>query len=251
MAEDWEFHLTPVDGYPASIFVDLEQKETAPDTGRPWLLRACITLQSRSENELCDRDEAEVLYAIEDELFLALARGLRARYVGRITTQGRREHFYYGPSADGFADAVTRAMEKFPLYEFTHRSAEDRNWSIYSNVLYPGALALQAIRTRRNVDRLIQEGDDLTEPRDVEHWVRFPSEDARDRFLLQIAGNHFRSEPCGPDPGMPDRQFGVHLVRCDRVDFETIDAIAIDLFFRAASCDGTYEGWRSPVVRGG
>jgi hypothetical protein len=251
MAEDWEFHLTPVDGHPASIFVDLERKETAPDAGRPWLLRACVTLQSPSENGIGDRDEAEVLFAIEDELFIALARGLGARYVGRITTQGRREHFYYGPSAEGFADAMAAVREKFPLYELTHRASLDRGWAVYSDVLYPGALELQTIRTRRNVDRLIQEGDDLTEPREVEHWARFPTEEARDRFLLQIAGNHFRSDACTPDPHALDRPFGVHLVRRDRVDFETIDAIAIDLFFRAASCEGTYDGWHAPVIRGG
>ncbi|HTI49417.1 MAG TPA: DUF695 domain-containing protein, partial [Planctomycetaceae bacterium] len=241
MAEDWEFYLKPVDDHPASIFVDLGQKEIAPDASRPWLLRVSVALQSRRDDGLSDRDEADVLNAIEDKLFVAVARGLRARYVGRITTQGRREHFYYGPSAAGFPEAVATAMGKFPLYEFTCRDEEDREWTTYSEVLHPDALERQSIQNRRVVNQLAREGDDLTEPREVDHWAYFPSEEARDRFLLQIAGNRFRSEPCPAEAPEGRLQYGVHLRRSDRVDFETIDAIAIDLFLRAADCEGEYD----------
>src|SRR5258708_2933562 len=102
MPEDWDVYLGPVDDQPASIFVDLSLLNAAPDANRPWLLRVAVQLQRPGEDGLGSQAESEALYEIEDRLFAGVAQSLRARYVGRITTQGRREFFYYAGSADGF-----------------------------------------------------------------------------------------------------------------------------------------------------
>lgn len=251
MAEDWDFYLSPVDDCPASIFVDLKQIETAPDASRPWLLRVTVPMKTPRDDGLTDSDEADVLDAIEDELFSAVARTLRARYVGRITTQGAREHFYYGSSAAGFSDAVGKATRRFPQYEIIGRDHADPRWETYTNLLFPSELDLQSIHNRRLVMQLTENGDDLSQPRDVDHWLYFPSEESRDQFLLQIAGNGFRADSFldDDDTGVEFR-FGAHLMRRDRVDLETIDGIVTDLFLRAESCGGAYDGWGAPLAGG-
>jgi uncharacterized protein (TIGR01619 family) len=250
MNEDWDFYLSTVDDHPASVFVDLKQIETAPDESRPWLLRVSVPMKSPRDDGLTDREEADLLDAIEDELFAAVARILRARYIGRITTQGAREHFYYGSSAAGFAEGVAKAMLRFPQNEAACRDQADPQWETYSNLLFPSDLDLQSIHNRRLVNQLTENGDDLSQPRDIDHWLYFPSEESRDQFLVQIAGNGFRAESfLDKETDVPFR-FGVRLIRSDRVELETIDGIVTDLLLRAENSGGAYDGWAAPVVRG-
>lgn len=251
MAEDWDFYVATVDDHPASLFVDLGQIEQAPDVDRSWLLRVALPLRNPRGDGLSDPEETDVLYAIEDRLFAELGKGLRARYVGRVTTQGRREHFYYATSADGFEEAATRALAEYPLYAASCRAAHDPDWTTYSNVLFPGDLEMQSIQTRRVVLQLSEHGDDLSQPREIDHWVLFPSEEARDHFLIQVAGNRFRAVSSLSDDPSDKFRYVVRLTRTDRVELETIDGLVTDLFLRAQSCEGEYDGWESPVVSGG
>jgi uncharacterized protein (TIGR01619 family) len=248
MAEDWDVYLGPVNDQPAAIFVDLAPATAPQDRQRPWLLRVSIELQVQRADGLNDPDETDVLYAIEDELFAAIARGLRARYVGRVTSQGRREHYYYGVSADGFREASAAAMEAFDNYSFACYDEQDSDWRTYHELLYPGPLELRTIQNRRVVQQLTERGDDLSEPRDVDHWMYFPSEEHRDQFLLQIAGNGFRTECHLAEEAEPELRYGVQLTRSDRVDLETIDGLVTDLFLRTQNCGGEYDGWGTSVI---
>src|SRR5262245_21095072 len=118
MSADWEFYICPVDDRPALVFVDLGLCDEVPDPERPWLLRVTVKMLIVRDDGLGDQEETEALYAIEDGLFEALARGLGARYVGRITSQGNRDLFYYSNSDEGFTDAADTIMAGFSKYEY-------------------------------------------------------------------------------------------------------------------------------------
>ncbi len=248
MAEDWDFYLTRIDEHPASTFVDLGQAESAPDVRRPWLFRVSVQMQVIRDDGLSDDEETETLYAIEDELFAHIGPGLRARYVGRITARGRRDYFYYGQSAEGFSDAVTRAFVAFPQYAFACADQSDPDWEIYFDLLYPGGLDMQTIQNRRVVEKLSSSGDDLSQPREVDHWMYFPSEHSRDQFFAQVKDEGFRCETFAADEPDAEFGFGMRLTRNDRVDLDTIDPLAIDLFLRVETCGGEYDGWGCAVI---
>ncbi|HLJ09834.1 MAG TPA: DUF695 domain-containing protein [Planctomycetaceae bacterium] len=250
MAENWNFYLTNVDGHPASIFVDLGMADAAPDALRPWVLRVAVKMQSAREDGLSDSEEAETLDAIEDALFASVGRGLSARYVGRITTQGHRDHFYYGKSSNGFSVAVEKALTTFPQYKFALADQSDADWDVFFDLLYPGALDMQSIKNRQVIEQLTSNGDDLSQPREVDHWLYFPSEHSREQFTRQIENEGFRVETLANNEPDAEFGFGLHLARHDRVDLESIDALACDLLLRAESCGGEYDGWGCPVVRG-
>ncbi len=248
MAEDWDFYIAPVDEQAASIFVNLGMAEAAPDSTRLRLLRVAIPMLAPRADGLSDDSETEALYAVEDALFTAVARGLNARYVGRITSQGRREFFYYGKSAEGFDAALQLVRPKFPNYEITWQDQEDRDWALYFDLLFPSELDMQSIQNRRLVDKLAESGDDLSQPRDIDHFAYFPSQHAREQFLKEVGGEGFSvklTEAKEPDA---EFRFGVQLTRRDRVDLESIDGLAIDLFVRASACGGEYDGWGAPTV---
>lgn len=243
MAEDWDVYRCTVDDAPTSIYVDLGIAEKAPQTKRPHLLRVSFSLLSPNVEGLSDSGEAETLFEIEDSLFGAISRRLRARYVGRITTQGRREQFYYGASAADFDEAVQQVQSQFAKYSFTATDQSDPDWGVYFELLYPSDLDLQTIHTRRQIDSLTRQGEDLVEPRDIDHWLSFPSETARERFLEQVANQGFVwREYAEADPAA-EYPCGLVLVRRDRIDLISLDGLVTDLFLRAQNCGGVYTSW--------
>lgn len=258
MAENWDVYICQVDDHPASVFVDLGQIDTLPDEKRPWLLRVAVPLQTPGREGLSDESEIDALYEVEDQLFGAVAQRLRARYVGRITTQGRREFFYYGKSAEGFDAAVRGAMSGVPQYAFECNDVENADWSVYLNLLYPSDLDLKTIYTRRAIQTLAESGDDLSQPREITHWLYFPSEVSRNDFIDQVAGEGFEFERLDAPEElevttrariggelMSDLPFGLLLTRHDRADLQFLDPLVIDLFIRAQDMGGTYDGWKS------
>jgi uncharacterized protein (TIGR01619 family) len=251
MAEDWDFYLGKVDDHPASIFVDLGQAAAAPEKERPHLLRVSMMLQAPRDDGLSEDEETETLYAIEDELFAGIGRGMKARYVGRMTTQGNRDYFYYGPSAEGFYDAVARAFAGFPQYKYSLADMPDPEWEIYFGLLHPAPVDMQTIQNRRVVDQLTANGDDLSLPREVDHVFYFPSENSREQFLAQVENEGFRAEKFAAETPHAEFGFGLKLIRSDSVRLDLIDPLVIDLFLRAQTCGGEYDGWGCSVVRAG
>jgi len=247
--EDWDFYVAPVDDQAASIFVDLGLFESAPEAARPWLLRVATPLLAPREDGLSDDAETEALYGLEDLLFSEIARGLQARYVGRMTTQGRREFFYYAGDPTGLTGAMEGVQRAFPQYALTHSSREDRDWQLFFDVLYPSELDLQSIQTRRVVQQLSEEGDDLTTPREVEHRAYFPTVHAREQFLQQIGPEGFRLSLDELDEPDAEYRYGVSFCRVDRADLESIDALVIDLYLRVGTAGGEYDGWETEVRR--
>lgn len=243
MAEDWDVYRCMVDDAAASIYLDLGIAEKAPQSKRPHLLRVSFALLMPNTEGLSDSGEAETLFEIEDSLFSAISRRLRARYVGRITTQGRREHFYYGAKAEGFDEAVQQVQSQFAKYSFTATDQSDSDWGVYFELLYPSDLDLQTIHTRRQIEALHRQGEDLVQPRDVDHWLSFPSEDARQRFLEQIAAEGFVWREYAEDDPAAEYPCGLVLVRSDRIDLTSLDGLVTDLFLRAQNCGGAYTGW--------
>jgi Family of unknown function (DUF695) len=86
---------------------------------------------------LSDSKEAPTLYEIENALNPALASECRAILSGRITTEGRREFYFYGETKHGFRNAVRDALKDFGGYKFDIGEQEDPSWNQYLNVLYP------------------------------------------------------------------------------------------------------------------
>jgi len=241
MSEDWDFYSTSIDGHAAAVFVDLALLPAAPQPQRTCLLRVRYPLQMPGPDGLSDPAESEMLNAVEDELFAQVARALRARYVGRVTSQNHREHFYYAMSDEGFAPAVAHTQDLYAQYRFTAATQADPDWAFYKDHLFPGPIDLQAIRTRRQVDALIAAGDDVTLPRPIRHNAEFPTVADRDQFANQVQREGF--DLTWPDDVDAPFPYPLQLVRSDRADLQFLDPLVTDLLIRVMDCRGRYLGW--------
>src|SRR5438309_5000971 len=96
MSENWKSYICNVNGKLASIALDLGAGKKASSGNKPWLLWVWVYLQSPRADGLSDGKEFKTLGAIEDELTTQSSAACEGINVGRITTDGRREFYFYG-----------------------------------------------------------------------------------------------------------------------------------------------------------
>ena len=155
MAENWKPYLCNVNDKIASMFVNLGLRSEVPITSKPWLLWTWVSFQAPRADGLSDGKEAPTLFKIEDALDAYVSHACRAIPCGRITTEGRREFYFYGETEDGFHQAVSAALKSFDGYKFEIGSQKDSEWEQYLNVLYPSPEDLQRIANMDLLDVLL------------------------------------------------------------------------------------------------
>jgi hypothetical protein len=244
--ERWEQYFCRVNGSLASILVDLGLSGTVPDASRPYLLWVWLDFLRPREDGLSEAEEAPILHEIEAALTAAAARKCAARFVGQITTSGRREMYFYGPRVEGFEEAASEVLKAFPDYTLWADSKNDPAWRQYLEVLYPNPRDRERIRNRHVIERLRENGDPLEEPRPVTHWIHFETAHDRNRFAAHVAPRGFTISTPPPTDG-DERPYGVTLERVDRVDWNSINEVTLELFELASESCGIYDGWETEV----
>jgi uncharacterized protein (TIGR01619 family) len=247
MNENWQPYICNVNGSLASIFVNLSLHNQAPVASKPHLLWVWVYFRSPRPDGLSDSAEAPTLYKIEDALKSAVDRACKAILSGRITTEGRREFYFYGETSKGFSDAITREISEFEGYSCDFGEKEDPRWSQYFDVLYPSADDLERIKNRDLLDVLNKHGDNHSVPRDVQHWIYFPSTKSRDLFKEQALKAGFQIVSVSDAKGA--RPFGISISRKQSVEQSVIDATALELLHMALRLEGEYDGWETPIMK--
>jgi uncharacterized protein (TIGR01619 family) len=246
MADNWKPYLCNVNGKLASILVNLGLRDSAPITSKPWLLWMWVYFQSPRPDGLSYTEEAPTLYKIEDALTVRAARACRAILSGRITTEGRREFYFYGETKDGFRKAVGEALKGFEGYKFDLGVEEDSSWNQYLNVLYPSLQDLERIANRDLLDELAKRGDVLTVPREVQHWMSFRTEQSRTVFREAAIGAGYSI--VGETESEGEFPWGISVARTQSIEQAVIDQTVIELLRLCRSFNGDYDGWETKVV---
>jgi regulator of RNase E activity RraB len=95
-----------------------------------------------------------------------------------------------------------------------------------------------------------KEGDPLTAPRPVRHWVYFTSPENRAEFVSRAMSKGFQiTDEHESDDPEAERPYGVTLERIDRVDRDSINEVTLDLFDLAQELGGEYDGWETTVEK--
>ncbi len=246
-------YFATVDDSSAQMLVDLGVALMAPDPERPMLLWMWLQLKSPTEEGFASDEEEPRLVEIEDSFIDAVELTTGAVLVGRVTTCGRRQFWFYAKSSEGFEDSVAEALEAFADdgYEYETGNEMDEEWAHYAEVLYPEPADLQEIFNQRVIEELSESGDLLTSSRMVDHYANFANEADRAEFTsaAEAAGFKKLSEEQSDDDD-DEFPFSVTLQRDHAVDWDTIDELTFTLFELAGEHNGQYEGWGSPVVTG-
>ena len=247
MPEDWDFYFCRVNDVLASITLDLSLRKVVPDLSKPDLLWIWVYFKSPRPDGLSDSSEFDTLIKIEDKLTETLESKFNAILSGRITTDGRREFYFYGSHSDAFDSVVVDALALFPGYEFDSGFQKDPEWKQYLEVLYPSDENLQRIKNRSVLDVLERKGDTLEAPRDIFHWIYFRTKSDREAFWTAIQLLSYRLEST-PENAGGDFPFGLCIVRLQSLKQDDIDEAVIELFRCAKEFQGDYDGWETKVI---
>lgn len=247
MGPDFRSYICNVNDSLASIMVDLGLRSKAPIESKPWLLWVWVYMRAPRPDGLSSSDEAPKLYEIEDALELKLGRDVGAVFCGRITTESRRELYFHGEKTDSFERAVGTAMAGFEGYKFELGVKDDPGWTQYLNVLYPGPEDLERIKNGDLLDVLTREGDNHAIPRQVMHWIYFPTSESSSLFSMAAVDAGFVVES-EYELEERDRRFCVRVYRVQAVEQKEIDETTIQLLHLAQGLDGDYDGWETQVT---
>jgi regulator of RNase E activity RraB len=250
MSERWDFYFTRVNDVLASVFVDLGIRSSVPLSSKRQLLWIWVYFNRPRKDGLSSAEEFPLLKEIEDALCKALTRKMSAVAVGRITTSGRREFYFYAPVSEGLDKLAARTMSQFQDYRFDCGSQHDPAWNQYLDVLYPSGENMQRIWNRGVVEALEREGDQPDVPRPVEHWIYFKTESARSSYAEKARALGFDVKENWLDAQRDsERPFAIRLSRDERMHLNAIDEVTLSLWRLAKDFGGDYDGWETQVMR--
>lgn len=244
MPQNWDFYFCQVDGKPASIFLDLAQ---APRPELPCMAYLRLFLRSPRPDGLSSDEEAPALDRIEDALGASLKDCGDAVFVGCNTSDGLRDLIFYAGDGSACERRLAAVMRQFPGYKFETGSRPDPEWRVYRCFLYPDASQRQSMQNRRVYAALQLQGDPLTQPREIDHWIYFPDAYARSVFIDDCRAHGFQVRTMR-EPDKACAQYGVRLYRSDSPDPATFDAVTRLLIELAEATNGEYDGWETQIV---
>lgn len=239
--EDWDFYVCLVDDAQASISLNLGFEHTAPVAGTDTLYWIRIQMLDAAEHGSGSATEAEILYPVEDHI-TGRAQTNGFLYVGRLRNNGCWQLTFYGPA--NRLEALQSLANGLGGREVEAGSKPDPSWTYYREFLFPSAERRQWMQDRRVVEVLAKEGDALRLPRRVDHWIDFPTANARDAFVGDAAREGFEVEEA-----IDDVRFGARVHRVDSVELEHIHQVVMTLLKLAEPHAGDYDGWETSVAQ--
>lgn len=242
MSDNWNTYFTFIDNKPASFMLDLEPWKDGANETLFHLYRLRIHLNEPNAEGLTTDKEAAILYGMEDSIHDTLERNYM--FVGRITTEGRRDFYYYTDS-DG-SELESLAAKCIADFKYSIGYIEEsKPKDFYYEFLYPNKSNWHRMTNRQLVEKLRELGDDLEKSRKVSHFIDFGSEQSRHLFIEKVQKDGFHIE----DQGANEQQYSLSITRNDLVQFHSISAVTDYLVSTAQQFDGDYDGWETKVVK--
>ncbi len=247
MTTPWEpnfgFYLTTLDEHPASFVVDLNAEPTESHSLR---LQLRVPLRTPRADGLRDAAELEPMGALEDRIVEALTEKVDALYVGRLVSRGATEFFLYVPSEHGpLLDDLEALLGPVAPYEVEYLAAEDPDWGMYTEFLYPDAYSLQSIANRSLLEQLAKAGDVMSVARTIDHLAFFESAAQANEAASRLKAAGFSTDELDTREG--DR-VGLQFHRDDALSDGQADAFVAEVLDIIGPLDGEYDGWGCPVV---
>jgi uncharacterized protein (TIGR01619 family) len=247
MSDTWDFYPCRVDDKPASIFVDLGIARDAPMRALPHMAYLRVHMSAPRPDGLSSQAEFAALTALEDRLSAALSDERTTVYVGRNTSNGVRDFYFYTSRPDDWESRVAALMRSSADYRFDCGVREDAEWQTYFRFLYPSKADHQRMKNRRVCEVLTERGDKLTEAREIDHWAYLPSDEARATFVARARSLAFELR-CTSEKEKEGERFGAQIFHVARPSPDAIDDVTVRLLALAEELGGDYDGWETPVI---
>ncbi|MBD3798347.1 DUF695 domain-containing protein [Sulfuricurvum sp.] len=226
------YELLDDENIPYRCDVALELIDDAPQEERPWLLWLFVKTDPFSE----------LLEAFTRDLSSALETSLDAQFAGRVIKDGWAELYYYAPSAKRFENISSDVMKTHGGFAYERGSSKDTKWEMYLHNLYPDPYGLLSIQNRHTITSLIEAGDDLAIPREIEHYLFFQTKTSMERAVSGLKPHGYKVKEYVNDDES-DYGYGVVLMKTESITPNSIKETTTSLYKSAIQEHGIYEGW--------
>jgi uncharacterized protein (TIGR01619 family) len=224
-------------------------KESAPDKQFPFLLTTGVNLLKCTDDGLPTKGEFDMLYKISDRIKLLVDSISKNKFSGTFSYQCERKDYYYLADTTGVRKLLEAIYQKtFPGYKYSINIRNDEQWDAYLTFLYPNDETFEYMSNEKVILNLTKEGDDLTKPRQVDHWLYFKNESDREKFISYAVKEKFKMES---KKFVQDSKlkYQLQISRTDKADVGSISKITIELRKKAKELNGDYDGWETFVVK--
>lgn len=236
--------ILPLEGDAESaLILHTDYLDEAPIKSHPWLLWCFVKLKHPQTNGCWSDEEQEHLLGLGASIDAALE-SLDVLHVGIRVQEGWCEFYYYAEQFKGF-EAVVAPLVRSAGYSFEINAARDGKWEMYRFTLMPDAQTLRKMQSLETLEALEAEGDDLSRPRAVEHYLFFQTVAQRDRVAEALEGFTCTEKTHN---AKEEYAYGAVLEEMRALDDGGIhDSVSL-LLELAQKEHGLYEGWSTTMA---
>jgi hypothetical protein len=167
-----------------------------------------------------------------------------AIYIGMRIVDGWSEFYFYSKESKGIEQKVSSIFSGSG-YTYETSISKDNKWNFYYENLFPSDLEMYLIYSKKIVLQMIGEGDNLTMPREVEHYVSFDTASQKERFIKSVKEIGFRYKD---DIDSKELAHAIAIEKKHSLDQDTLRKVISELLEYVKKDHGRYELWSSTIV---
>ncbi|MBA1437949.1 MAG: DUF695 domain-containing protein [Epsilonproteobacteria bacterium] len=194
-----------------------------------WLLSIFV------KSEFFDTKESIVTLLELDEF---------SKYVGTRIVDGWSELYFYAQESKSLTKKIHPLLSSLQ-YPYETNVTKDNKWEFFHNYLYPSELEWHHIKSEHIITMLLEEGDDVTKERPVEHYVYFDTPTQKEKFMKQLPfeGFIFKDEI-----ELEEFDNGIALEKIHAVDKHSVALHVEQIYEKVIQECGYYEGWSTVLA---
>jgi len=247
--ESWDVYMAQYEKGAGSTVINMSAKDYAPLKEFPFLLETGVHLINCTGDGLPSKAEFDKLYKISDKIKAVIDAAAKNKLVGTFSYQCERIDYYYLGDTGAIRQKIEAVYKSaFPRYKYSITIRKDENWEAYLTFLYPNDETREYMENEKVILNLTKAGDNLSKPRQVDHWLYFKTEDDRSKFVAYCSNEHYKIEGKNflKDATL---HYQLQISRVDNVDLSSISKITILLRKKASELNGSYDGWETIVIK--
>lgn len=162
-------------------------------------------------------------------------------YAGFRLVDGWCELYFYVKEPKGVEQKVQKVLQDGKL-KYENSIVKDARWDFYHKNLFPSEFEFLLIEGFKIVDELELEGDDITKPREIEHYIFFDTPTQKDRFLSKVEklGYLYKDE-------IESDSYGIAIVKEDTLSKDRVLEFTKELYELIKEDRGIYELWSTTL----
>lgn len=228
-----------------SVSVDLDYNDFKPNYKN--LLIVGKEYKNCLKNGFPNEEGLKELYTFSDTVAIKINQLTKNKLVGILTYKCVGFDVYYVKDTSNIRKNISQLFsESFSNSNTYIQIKKDNNWIYYFDNIFPENATNNFLINHQYLFDLVSKGDDLSDIRNVKHWIYFNNLKKRLRFKNQAESLKFTIDSMNYKK---EKKYPYELLlsRNNYIDPKSISELTQMLQLLAKSKNGIYDGWGTEV----